>query len=228
MSPRRGDRVTVPPPQDQWNVRFGTSDAADGWEELCRHALGERPAIPGDPPGPDPRSGGGHDRQHRLRGNLATHRHNGRDMEQWEHEVTSGGRVRYVIDAGSRRCRGRRRGAGRVRAGQVADEQPGPRNGSEPTSSCSSRLARMAADGLSLVTSCWPAARQAHQVLDRSCCSIASVTAAARTRCPLMLRDLKVSKRLYSRAIEPSGFKPNRRNSSASSPRPCLASSPGN
>ena len=91
MSPRRGDRVTVPPPQDQWNVRFGTSDAADGWEELCRHALGERPAIPGDPPGPDPRSGGGHDRQHRLRGNLATHRHNGRDMEQWEHEVTSGG-----------------------------------------------------------------------------------------------------------------------------------------
>jgi hypothetical protein len=39
-----------------------------------------------------------HDRQHRLRGDLASHRHNGRDMEQWEYEVTSGGRVRYVID----------------------------------------------------------------------------------------------------------------------------------
>jgi hypothetical protein len=39
VSPRRGDRVTVTPPQDQWDVRFGTSDAADGWEELCRHAL---------------------------------------------------------------------------------------------------------------------------------------------------------------------------------------------
>jgi hypothetical protein len=74
VSPRRGDRVTVPPPQDQWDVRFGTSEAADGW------------------------SGAGHDRQHRLRGDLATHRHNGRDMEQWEYEVTSGGRVRYVID----------------------------------------------------------------------------------------------------------------------------------
>jgi hypothetical protein len=50
----------------------------------------------------DPRSGAGHDRQHRLRGDLATHRHNGRDMEQWEYEVTSGGRVRYVIDDDSR------------------------------------------------------------------------------------------------------------------------------
>jgi len=26
------------------------------------------------------------------------HRHNGKDLEQWEYEVTSGGRVRYVID----------------------------------------------------------------------------------------------------------------------------------
>jgi hypothetical protein len=39
-----------------------------------------------------------HDRQHRLHGDLARHRHNGRDLEQWEYEVTSGGRVRYVID----------------------------------------------------------------------------------------------------------------------------------
>jgi hypothetical protein len=34
----------------------------------------------------------------RLRGDLATHRHNGRDLEQWEYEVTSGGRIRYAID----------------------------------------------------------------------------------------------------------------------------------
>lgn len=39
MSPRRGDRVTVPPPPSQWDVRFATGDAATGWEELCRHAL---------------------------------------------------------------------------------------------------------------------------------------------------------------------------------------------
>ncbi|GAA0374760.1 hypothetical protein Acor_42860 [Acrocarpospora corrugata] len=46
----------------------------------------------------DPRSRGDHERQHRLRGDLAIHRHNGEDLEQWEYEVTSGGRVRYVID----------------------------------------------------------------------------------------------------------------------------------
>ncbi len=42
--------------------------------------------------------GPGQTRQHRLRGGLARHRHDGRDLEQWEFEVTSGGRVRYVID----------------------------------------------------------------------------------------------------------------------------------
>jgi hypothetical protein len=49
MSPRPGDRVTVPPPEEQWDVRFGTSDAAAGWEELCRHALAnEQLSIPVD------------------------------------------------------------------------------------------------------------------------------------------------------------------------------------
>ena len=97
MSAKRGDRVTVPPPDGQWDVRFGTSDAAIGWEELCRHALANtRRCL--DVLRSEPRSRADHDRQHRLRGDLATHRHNGRDLEQWEYEVTSGGRVRYVID----------------------------------------------------------------------------------------------------------------------------------
>jgi hypothetical protein len=36
--------------------------------------------------------------QQALSFGAATHRHNGRDLEQWEYEVTSGGRVPYVID----------------------------------------------------------------------------------------------------------------------------------
>jgi hypothetical protein len=96
VSPSRGDRVTVPPPGDQWDVRFGTSDAVVGWEELCRHALANtRRCL--ETLRTDPRSGTGHDRQHRLRGNLATHQHNGRQLEQWEYEVTSGGRVRTSL-----------------------------------------------------------------------------------------------------------------------------------
>ena len=61
--------------------------------------------TPGDawrPSAPTLGQGQGTTRQHRLRGDLATHRHNGRDMEQWEYEVTSGGRIRYVIDDDSR------------------------------------------------------------------------------------------------------------------------------
>jgi len=83
VSPSRGDRVTVPPPEDQWDVRFGTGEAVVGWEELCRHALANtRRCL--ETLRTDPRSGAGHDRQHRLRGDLATHRHNGRQLEQWE------------------------------------------------------------------------------------------------------------------------------------------------
>lgn len=97
MSPRRGDRVTVPPDERQWDVRFGTSEAAAGWEQLCRHALGNtRKCL--EILRADPRHGAGYDRQHRLRGDLATHRHNGKDLEQWEYEVTGSGRVRYLIE----------------------------------------------------------------------------------------------------------------------------------
>ena len=40
VEPCRGDRVTVPPPQGWLAFRFATGDAAAGWEELCRYALG--------------------------------------------------------------------------------------------------------------------------------------------------------------------------------------------
>jgi len=93
--------VTVPAPPEQWEIRFATSDAVTGWEELCRHALANTTRCL-EVLRVDPRSGAGYERQHRLRGDLATHRHNGRHLEQWEYEVTSGGRVRYVVDDRSR------------------------------------------------------------------------------------------------------------------------------
>ena len=42
------------------------------------------------------------DRQHPLKGALGTRSVNGRDLEQWQHEVTSGGRIWYCIDDGNR------------------------------------------------------------------------------------------------------------------------------
>lgn len=101
MSPRRGDRVTVPPPDGHWDVRFATSEVAVGWEELCRHALANaRRCLEILLTSPQSRANPG--RQHRLRGDLATRRHNGQDLEQWEYEITSSGRVRYLVDEQAR------------------------------------------------------------------------------------------------------------------------------
>lgn len=76
MSPKRGDRASVPPPDDEWDVRFGTTEAAVGWEELCRFAVANtRRCL--ESLRADPRSTADHDRQHRLRGDLASHRQKG-------------------------------------------------------------------------------------------------------------------------------------------------------
>lgn len=97
MTPKRGDEVAPPAIGDEWRLRFATNEAAKGWGELCAEAPGNsrrcyeslrlRPASHHDP-----------DRQHQLRGRLATGVLGGRELPQWEYEVTSGGRVRYLVD----------------------------------------------------------------------------------------------------------------------------------
>lgn len=97
MPAKRGDRVSPPAPPGGWEARFATSEAAKGWEQLCQVArantweawvvLTERPTRPENP-----------QRQHRLRGSLATREHQGRELEQWQYEVTSGGRIWYCPD----------------------------------------------------------------------------------------------------------------------------------
>nr|CAR47833.1 hypothetical protein [Rhodococcus sp. PY11] len=37
-------------------------------------------------------------RHHQLKGRLATGVHNGVEMPQWQYEVTSGGRIWYLLD----------------------------------------------------------------------------------------------------------------------------------
>ncbi len=37
-------------------------------------------------------------RQHPLKGSLATGTHRGRELPQWQIEVTSGGRIWYLVD----------------------------------------------------------------------------------------------------------------------------------
>ncbi|HEX6468566.1 MAG TPA: hypothetical protein VF069_05670 [Streptosporangiaceae bacterium] len=81
---------------DEWDVRFGTNEAAKGWEELCRQAAANtRLAFELMRSNPQPPE----DKRHsRLRGDLATRSYNGRELEQWEIEVTNGGRIFYLVD----------------------------------------------------------------------------------------------------------------------------------
>lgn len=97
MSPKRGDRVAPPAEVGGWELRFATGEAVKGWENLCRqaaantlaawHELRSRP----DAPAPTPR-------HHRLKGSLATASHGAVAMEQWQFEVTGGGRLWYLVD----------------------------------------------------------------------------------------------------------------------------------
>lgn len=97
MPAKRGDRVASPARPDGWKARFATSEAAKGWEELCRVArantweawvvLTERPTRPESPM-----------RQRRLRGQFAERQVGGAMLEQWQYEVTAGGRIWYCPD----------------------------------------------------------------------------------------------------------------------------------
>jgi hypothetical protein len=40
VSPKHGDRAAPPPTAEEYDIRFATSEAADGWEQLGRQAAG--------------------------------------------------------------------------------------------------------------------------------------------------------------------------------------------
>lgn len=97
MPAKRGDRVAPPARPGGWGARFATNDAAKGWEDLCQAArantweawivLTERPTTPEN-----------HGRQGRLKHQLANRVVYGRTLEQWQYEVTAGGRIWYCPD----------------------------------------------------------------------------------------------------------------------------------
>lgn len=96
---KRRERIAPPPTKGGWDFRYGTSDAAKGWEKVCASAPGNARAA-WERITTDPRMRT--DRQHPLRGRLASRTVNGETMEQWQYEVTGGGRLWYVIDDGNK------------------------------------------------------------------------------------------------------------------------------
>ena len=94
MSKRHG-RVAPPPRRDGWDFRHGDRATVEGWDRLCSAASGSARAawerITEEPRQRD-------NRQHPLKGVLATRLINGAPMEQWQYEVTGAGRIWYCID----------------------------------------------------------------------------------------------------------------------------------
>jgi hypothetical protein len=102
VSPKRGDRVAPPPAPDEWEIVFGTNDAAKGWDELCAQAPGNTlkawQTMRTAPSPPIVTT-----RHHQLKGLLSTGTQGGRALPQWQIEVTSGGRIWYLVDAEARK-----------------------------------------------------------------------------------------------------------------------------
>jgi hypothetical protein len=96
VSPKRLDRVAPPPVAGEWDVRFGTSDAAKGWQELCtQFAATTREAFEQMRANPRPPRDTTH---YQLKGTLAYRSFNGRSLEQWQVKVSDSGRVWYLPD----------------------------------------------------------------------------------------------------------------------------------
>jgi hypothetical protein len=102
MTPRRGERVAPPPGPAEYDLIFGTSEAAKGWIDLCAQAPAnarEMWQILRADPAPTIRTA----RHHQLKGVLATGAYRGTPLPQWQYEVTAGGRVWYLVDVAQRR-----------------------------------------------------------------------------------------------------------------------------
>jgi hypothetical protein len=96
VSPKRLDRVAPPPVNDEWHVRFGTNEAAKGWDDLCTHAtVKTREAFEMMRSNPRPPQD---DSCHQLRGSLATRSYGDRVLEQWQVKVSSAARIWYLPD----------------------------------------------------------------------------------------------------------------------------------
>jgi hypothetical protein len=96
MSPKRLDRVAPPPLGDEWDVKFGETEAAKGWDDLCTHA-GPRTRAAFELMRVNPRPP--RDEEHyQLRGVLATRIWRGQTLEQWQIKVSASGRIWYLPD----------------------------------------------------------------------------------------------------------------------------------
>jgi hypothetical protein len=97
VAKKRGARVAPPPRDGEWALFFHDAEAADGWEDLCKQARGATRTA-WDALTLAPRDRTNPARQAQLKLDLAKRTIRGRELEQWQYEVTGGGRIWYCPD----------------------------------------------------------------------------------------------------------------------------------
>lgn len=96
--PKGNDPVAPPTRAKEWEIRYATTDAVTGWQNLLTQVHGTlREVWDRMRTAPDTRS----TTQKPLAGTIATRTHKGRDLPQWQIDVSSADRVWYVIDTAS-------------------------------------------------------------------------------------------------------------------------------
>lgn len=96
---KRKERVAPPPAKGGWDLRYATSAAAKGWDQVCA-AVPANARFAWERITNEPRSRD--QRQHPLKGSLGRREVNGVELEQWQFEVTGAGRIWYCIDDAAR------------------------------------------------------------------------------------------------------------------------------
>lgn len=98
---KRGEPVPRPPKAGEWRILAATTDAARGWDHLATQAPGPLATLY-DKLTVDPHAIENRDRQGPLKGALGSVTIKGVVLDQWQYEITGGGRVWYAADASKR------------------------------------------------------------------------------------------------------------------------------
>lgn len=100
--PKRDDPIAPPTRGEEWEIRYSDGDAVTGWQNLLTQVPRNlREAWDRMRTAPDVRS----TTQKPLAGPLGNRTHRGRDLPQWQLDLSAGGRVWYVIDNSRRTVR---------------------------------------------------------------------------------------------------------------------------
>jgi crotonobetainyl-CoA:carnitine CoA-transferase CaiB-like acyl-CoA transferase len=98
---KRGAQAIRPAQQHEWTLRYASREVAEGWVNLCAQIPGVMATVY-DRLTDNPRHSDNSVRHSRLHSNLRATTVNGDILEQWQYEVSGGGRVWYAINDATR------------------------------------------------------------------------------------------------------------------------------